>query len=870
MGIKKFFTDVDYVKPMAKRLSLDIAPKRKGIQIEDCKKCKLYKEVNTPRMEPHGDGRKKGLVIAEAPGEKEDKYGYQLHPKGKSGELIRDVLDEFDIDLDKDCITVNAVDCRPPDNREPRDLEIKACYPRKERIIKELKPKAILLLGRVSVKSFYGCSAERSWFDLGIGSLRGKCIPDMNLRCWVCHSHHSAFILRGNTDKLHVFKRDIKRFADCLKKDRPNFKDRSDKIKIITDFKELKIILEDLYKNRFPVVFDYETSSYRYYENIHKIYIVGFNYIGEKTEYLNPSVNYVFPIEKTKVSGRLFWTDRQLRIIKLLWKRIMRSDQGKIAQNIRHEHKATRWVLGYDIRNWHFDTMIGNRVMDESRGVNSLKIQTYINFGYPHYGLGLDGYIGAGPKLLNKMDEVPLEDIAKYCAKDVYWTRRLFKKQPKLISSNSLDEAYQLMHDGTLIMGNLEDEGVRLNIRKAKKFEKEWSEKFQYHKDAILNSREAELLKKKTGRFIRFNKQTSRNDLLIILFDILKIKSDKLTNKSLAKSVDEEVLNRFRDDYEFIENELRARKYLKMLGFLNNFLKYEVDGFIHPSFLLDVARTYRSSSREPNFQNVPKRDEESSIIRSLIIPRKGHLIYEVDYSSMEVRILACWSEDPVLCKFVEEGFDMHGYWAEKLFRIKKRECSKEDWKLVRYAAKNGYVFANFYGSYYKSTANGLLDQKLPDLDVLSWSYKKWENHVRKCENEFWDMFSGVREKQYEAVKEYKRKGYLEMIGWGFRRHGYLKRNEIFNTHIQGPAFLCLLWSLVEANRYRNKWESKLCGQIHDSIFIDVKKGESAKVMETMNYIMIKRIRRKNKWLKVSLETEWEKGRNWNDMKEVKQ
>jgi DNA polymerase I-like protein with 3'-5' exonuclease and polymerase domains len=241
---------------------------------------------------------------------------------------------------------------------------------------------------------------------------------------------------------------------------------------------------------------------------------------------------------------------------------------------------------------------------------------------------------------------------------------------------------------------------------------------------------------------------------------------------------------------------------------------------------------------------------------------------EVDNAGMEVRILACWSKDKKLIEFIVDGFDMHGYWAEKLYNAKK---DSDRWKALRYAAKNGFVFANFYGSYYENTAIDTWNY-MNDKEKGEWKYlKRWATHVKRCENEFWKMFRGVREKQREAVNKYKQNGFIETIGWGFRRYGYLRRNHVFNTHIQGPAFLCLLKDIIDINQVKKKeqWRTKVPGQIHDAIFFDCHKKEKENVIGVTNYIMTKKLVKENPWIIVPLETEWEQGENWKEMEEVK-
>lgn len=122
--------------------------------VPKCGACGLYKTCNTPKMEPSGAGRKRILILAEAPGETEDAKGIQLC--GKSGTYLSDTLKGLGVSMRKDCWLTNAIICRPPDNETPDDKKIEWCRPNLTKTIKELQPDIIIPLGGVAVKSLIG------------------------------------------------------------------------------------------------------------------------------------------------------------------------------------------------------------------------------------------------------------------------------------------------------------------------------------------------------------------------------------------------------------------------------------------------------------------------------------------------------------------------------------------------------------------------------------------------------------------------------------------------------------------------------------------------------------------------------------------
>lgn len=859
MSISNFFPDdVELNKPV------DI---RSG-----CVKCKLYKQKNlkTPFMKPHGKFHKEILIWGEGPGKEEDERGYQFC--GESGQLLEDTFYKFGINLHKDCLKTNAVDCRPPGNRTPTNTEMKLCFPRKENLLANYKPRIILLLGKAAIDSFYRFDSQRQHFINEISSLRGKIIPDKFLNSWVCHSYHPSFILRGNEDKIAVFEKDIETVKICLKRERPKkyLKNKFDYVSV-TKFKKLQRLLNDVIDYNMTVVFDYETSSYRYYEGIHKLYLISFQ-TDRDGDYISANTVYCFPIEMTDDNNKPFWTKKQLAIIKKLWKTIL-SYNKLVAQNIQHEYQASNAFFDLNKRrfkrNFIWDTMLGCRTLDEAKKVTGLKMQSYHVFGQEHYAVDKKYMEPSSKNKLNKFNEFPFEKAVRYCSVDTYNTKQLWLYQKELIEKKDMKQAYTLLHNASLEFADMTEVGIRINKRKLERMTRKTKERVKELKEKLLSHKDAAKFKRDTGRALKIDQATSPEDLKHLLFNILKLPSAKSTAKG-NPSLSADILDHYRKKSSFIDTELRFRKETKMLGVLNNFTKNMVGEYIHPSFLLNTTRTYRSSSKDPNFQNIPIRDQSLKSVRKLIIPRKGNVLIEVDYESMEVRIIACWSKDSTLCKFVEEGFDFHAEWTRRNLRIEPREFKKADWKKLRFGVKNSFVFALFYGSYYANIAPNLWDYvKTIGMGDILPSYTTFENHLKKQESDFWKMFNGVKKAQEHAFKWYKDHGYIKQIGWGFERHGYLSRNKIANTHIQGPAFQCLLWSINRIGKIKHKFNSIFPGQIHDSLFIDADPKEKNKLHRTVSNIMENEIREKNKWLIVPLSTEWTVGKNWAEMEVVK-
>jgi len=232
-------------------------------------------------------------------------------------------------------------------------------------------------------------------------------------------------------------------------------------------------------------------------------------------------------------------------------------------------------------------------------------------------------------------------------------------------------------------------------------------------------------------------------------------------------------------------------------------------------------------------------------------PFPGHFLAEVDYGSHEVRIIGSISGDPVLHEeLATPDGDCHQQWADAL------EIKRDD-------SKNACVFPWFYGSYYKSIYYDLYNRGYTHLSM---------EDVQSVEHQFWIRYAGVKEWQDRLYRGYSKTGCV-LNPFGFRRRGYLDRTKIPNQAIQSTAFHCLLWSYIKINRIRKKeyWESKMLGQIHDSIVLSVHPYEALHVLSTCKQVMEKDIMEEHSWITIPLIAEFDVtgvDGSWYDKREL--
>ena len=442
---------------------------------------------------------------------------------------------------------------------------------------------------------------------------------------------------------------------------------------------------------------------------------------------------------------------------------------------------------------------------------------------------------------------------------------------------NPTKQAYQLLHNGILALSRAEEQGFCIDVDYVKKKQRQLTNKIEKLEKKLEGDEFHKTWKKTFPKTCNLN---SPKQLGHILYSVKGLKPTKLTPTKKG-STDEETLKEL--DIPFL-NKLLYIKKLKTIKntFLNGFLREQVNGILRPSYNLHIVTTYRSSSSNPNMQNVPKREKEAmNITRKAIIPRPGHQLLELDFSGMEVKIAACYHKDKNMLKYINNpGSDLHADMAEQIFLLKIDKSIKEH-SLLRTATKNGFVFPQFYGDYYKNNALSLAKWcELPkngkwkkgqgvEINGISISehlinngiksINSFINHLQDIETHFWkERFFEYGKWKERWWRQYQKQGYFEMKT-GFVCKGEMKRNDVINYPIQGSAFHCLLWSFIEVDKImqKEKWKTRLIGQIHDSILLDTHPNELNHVAKTIKRIATKDLPAAWDWICVPLEIEVE-------------
>jgi len=453
------------------------------------------------------------------------------------------------------------------------------------------------------------------------------------------------------------------------------------------------------------------------------------------------------------------------------------------------------------------------------------------------------------------------------------------------------NKGYQLLHNGTIALSQVEANGIRVDtnyLNRAINHTKQQIEKITIK---MKQDRMFKLWQKKYGTKTNMG---SRNQLGTILFSIMKYPCEAHTDSGRPKT-DETALGKV--NLPFVRNFLKLERLKKTNStYLQGILRETTNGFLHPFFNLNFARTYRSSSDHPNFQNMPIRNPQTAkLVRRAFISRPGHQIVETDYNGAEIRCAVCYHKDPRMISYIKDGKkDLHRDMAGQCFYLPKNQITKD----VRFCGKNMFVFPQFYGDYYLRCAENLwkaigqMKLKRKDgIDLYQHLKNKgiyklgkcnpkespvagtFEHHLQKVEDMFWnDWFKVYQQWKEKWYTDYVNRGYFDTLT-GFRIEGFYNRKEVINYPVQGSAFHWLLWSLIRIQKLLKKYKMKtlIIGQIHDSIVADVFKKELKTYLEIVNQVMTIDIRKHWKWIIVPLSIENEASPvngNWYEKKLV--
>ena len=317
-------------------------------------------------------------------------------------------------------------------------------------------------------------------------------------------------------------------------------------------------------------------------------------------------------------------------------------------------------------------------------------------------------------------------------------------------------------------------------------------------------------------------------------------------------STDESTLGELAESYELPEKILEYRSLSKLKSTYTDKLPLQISdktGRVHTSYQQAVTLTGRLSSSDPNLQNIPIKSEQGKKIREAFIAQKDFYLISADYSQIELRVMAHFSDDKNLISSFQKNIDIHSSTASEIFDISLNKISEDE----RRSAK-----AINFGLIYGMSAYGLSKQlKIP----INFA----KNYIEK----YFSKYPGILDYMNETKKTahnnkfvstlYGRKIHLPDIdSKQFQKRNYAERTAI-NAPIQGTAADIIKIAMISVNEYikENNLNIKIIMQVHDELVFEVHESINVKSINKIMDIM-----QNVKGLKVPLIVNYGKGMNW--------
>jgi DNA polymerase-1 len=518
----------------------------------------------------------------------------------------------------------------------------------------------------------------------------------------------------------------------------------------------------------------------------------------------------------------------------------------KIGQNLKYDLVVLRGA-GVELTGVAFDTMIANYLLDaggRSHSIDDLA-QKYLN----HTTIAIDQLIGKGREQ-KRMDEVPVAQVAVYAAEDADIPLRLYPILAAKLSEMQLDELNDTIEVPLIeVLADMEFVGVRIDPERLAELSR------RYGARLAQLEREIEEL---AGHPLNI---ASPKQLAQVLFQELGLPVVKKTKT--GPSTDADVLEQLAESHALPAKIVEYRQYAKLKNTYVDALPAMIHpetGRVHTAFNQVVAATGRLSSSDPNLQNIPIRTEEGREIRSAFVPGiPGWKLLSADYSQIELRILAHYSEDPSLCAAFDRDEDIHAMVASQVFGVPLNEVTSA----MRRSAK-AVNFGVIYGQSPFGLAKGL---------GIS------QEEAARFIDGYFATYRGVAEFMLRTLDECRRQGYvatilgrrravqgvrpIEQLTLGTehpsRRPLNLPERTAVNSVIQGSAADLIKLAMIAIHRrLRNETvDARLLLQIHDELVFEAAPRDlealARLVRDEMQAVMN---------LRVPLKVDIKSGDNW--------
>jgi len=514
---------------------------------------------------------------------------------------------------------------------------------------------------------------------------------------------------------------------------------------------------------------------------------------------------------------------------------------AKIGHNLKYDFQIL-WQHCVELKPLSVDTMVASYLLNPGSRQHNLDGAVFSELGYEMQPI--EALIGPKGKNQIAMELVSLEQLAWYSAEDADYTFRLAKRLTAKLEKIAVLGLFEKVEMPLVrVLADMELAGVKLDVDQLNELAKRARQE--------ITAIEAKIFKEAGTEF----NVSSPLQLKEVLFEKMKISSVGLGKTKTGISTAAEQLEKLKSAHPIVPMVMEYRELSKVASTYLEALPELVQkktGRVHTSYNQTVAATGRLSSSEPNLQNIPIRSDWGTEIRKAFIADRGNRILALDYSQIELRIVASIANDPKMMQSFNIGEDIHARTAAEVYGVPLDQVTKNQ----RRAAKT-INFGVLYGLGVHGLAQGA------DLT---------RDEARDFIDRYFALYAKVAEYLEETKALAHKLGYVETL---FGRRRYLPEinsnnpmiragaeRMAINHPVQGTAADLMKMAMVAIAKTlpQISASSRMTMQVHDELVFEVPLSDVDKVAEFAREEMNTVAK-----LKVPIEVAVEVGSSWGEM-----
>ena len=484
----------------------------------------------------------------------------------------------------------------------------------------------------------------------------------------------------------------------------------------------------------------------------------------------------------------------------------------KIGQNMKYDSKIFA-QLGINVAPID-DTMLLSYAMHaglHGHGMDMLS-ERYLS----HTPIPIKPLLGTGKSAIT-FDKVPLADAVKYAAEDADITLRLWQLFKPQLHRVGVTKVYETLERPLVpVLAAMERSGVKVDRDTLSRMSNAFAQKMAGLEDEIYEL---------AGR--KFN-VGSPKQLGEILFDEMGLEGGK-KGKTGAYATGADVLEDLATEHDLPARVRDWRQLSKLKSTYTDALQDHINpdtGRVHTSYSIAGASTGRLASTDPNLQNIPIRSEEGRRIREAFVAEPGKALVALDYSQIELRILAHIANIPELKQAFQDGIDIHALTASEMFGVPLDEMTSD----VRRQAK-----AINFGVIYGISGFGLArNLRIPRAEAQGFI------------DRYFERFPGIRTYMNDTKAFAKEHGFVQTL-FGRKIHtpeisakgpraGFAQRAAI-NAPIQGTAADVIRRAMIRMPDAIRDLPATMLLQVHDELLFEVEKGAEDDLIAAARQVM---------------------------------